>query len=97
VLPFYDDLLDTDSRWQPWRRRAACRDADTNLFFPAGGAGEAVEQIEAAKAICAVCPVRDECLEFALSTNQRDGIWGGLDETERRRERRRRTAARRAS
>lgn len=30
-----------------------------------------------------VCPVRDTCLEFALETNQRDGVWGGMTETER--------------
>jgi len=36
-----------------------------------------------AKAICATCPVREECLEYALETNQDSGIWGGLDEEQR--------------
>lgn len=76
-----------------WRQDAACRDLDTNLFFPATD-----EEAGRARAICATCPVREECLEFALATHQDDGVWGGLTETERRRlRRRRRDAARRAA
>lgn len=67
-----------------WRQHAACRDCDTELFFPVGVTGLAVEHIEAAKAVCATCPVRDECLEFALATNQESGVWGGTAEEERR-------------
>jgi WhiB family redox-sensing transcriptional regulator len=37
-----------------------------------------------AKAICASCQVRPECLEFALSIREPHGIWGGLNEVERR-------------
>ena len=48
-----------------------------------------------AKAICAICPVRIECLEYAVRTHESHGIWGGLNELERRlliRERERRAA-----
>ena len=38
-----------------------------------------------AKSFCARCPVRVECLEYALSTREAHGIWGGLNEMERRR------------
>ena len=31
------------------------------------------------------CPVRKDCLEFALRTNQDSGVWGGHTTTERRR------------
>ena len=76
-----------------WRQEAACRDLDTSLFFPASD-----EDAGPAKAVCATCPVRELCLEFALITRQDDGVWGGLDETERRRlRRRRREAARKAA
>jgi WhiB family redox-sensing transcriptional regulator len=78
-----------------WRDDAACRSLDTNLFFPIGETGDAVHQTEAAKAICAVCPVQAECLEFAMSTNQQAGIFGGLNEHERRSLRRRRARQRR--
>jgi WhiB family redox-sensing transcriptional regulator len=33
--------------------------------------------------------VRSECLEYALSKDERFGIWGGLSERERRRLKRR--------
>ncbi len=67
-----------------WREDAACRDTDPDLFFPIGTTGPAVEQIEAAKSVCAVCAAQDACLEFALTTNQESGIWGGTSEEERR-------------
>jgi WhiB family redox-sensing transcriptional regulator len=67
-----------------WRTRAACRDTDPDLFFPVGTTGQAVDQIEAAKSVCAECPAQRECLEFALSTNQESGVWGGASEEERR-------------
>lgn len=68
-----------------WRLEAACRDLDTAIFFP-----DTDDGIARAKAVCASCPVREACREFALVTRQDDGVWGGLDENERRRVRRRR-------
>ena len=67
-----------------WRNRSLCRDSNPELFFPIGATGPALDQIEAAKEICAECPVRAECLEFALATNQEAGVWGGTTEEERR-------------
>lgn len=67
-----------------WRSRAACRDEDPELFFPIGTTGPAVEQSDAAKRVCSSCDVREECLEFALGSNQDAGIWGGLTEDERK-------------
>lgn len=83
-------------RWNPvveaddenWRARAACRSVDANLFFPSGSTASVVAQLQTAKAFCRSCPVQRACLEFALETNQEDGVWGGKDETERRRLRR---------
>jgi WhiB family redox-sensing transcriptional regulator len=76
-----------------WRKDAACRDLDTAVFFP-----ETEDETATAKAVCATCPVREACLQFALVTRQDDGVWGGLDENERRRLRRRRQeAARKAA
>jgi WhiB family transcriptional regulator, redox-sensing transcriptional regulator len=37
-----------------------------------------------AKTICAACPVRDECLQHAVTSDERYGIWGGLNQEERR-------------
>ncbi len=63
-----------------WRQRAACRGVDPDVFYPSSD-----EEAEEAKAICAVCPVREPCLEYALANRERDGVWGGATERERRR------------
>ncbi len=67
-----------------WREYSACRDTDPDLFFPVGTTGPAIEQIENAKAVCRTCDVQKNCLEYALTTNQDSGIWGGTSEEERR-------------
>jgi WhiB family redox-sensing transcriptional regulator len=63
-----------------WRKRADCRGIDPEVFFPATD-----EDAEEAKAICATCPVRQACLEYALANREREGVWGGATERERRR------------
>ncbi len=78
-----------------WRESAACRDSEPTLFFPVGTTGLAVEQIEEAKDICSACLVTEECLQYALQTNQEAGVWGGYAEDERRRLRKRWLAERR--
>lgn len=80
-----------------WRSLAACRDTDPDLFFPVGTTGPAIEQIENAKKVCMTCEARQPCLEFALTTNQDSGIWGGTSEEERRKIRRQWVAAKRRS
>lgn len=76
-----------DPRDAGWQERALCRGADANLFFPPQSPELKEERLarEAqAKEICARCPVRRECLAFALATREPHGIWGGLNEVERR-------------
>jgi WhiB family redox-sensing transcriptional regulator len=65
---------------QTWRQHAACRGVEPDIFYPATD-----EEAEVAKAVCEVCPVRQPCLEYALSSRERDGVWGGATEKERRR------------
>lgn len=67
-----------------WRARAACRDADTSLFFPYWAAGSTLQGIDKAKLICRDCPVRAPCLGWALDRGVAFGIWGGFTEDERR-------------
>ncbi|MEM7323501.1 MAG: WhiB family transcriptional regulator [Actinomycetota bacterium] len=71
-----------------WYVDGACRGLDPDLFFPERG-----ESTADAKAVCAGCVVRAECLEWALATRERFGIWGGTSERERRRLRRSAAAA----
>jgi WhiB family redox-sensing transcriptional regulator len=73
-----------------WRHRAACRDEDPELFFPIGTTGPALLQVDDAKAVCRRCEAVDECLTWAIDSDQDAGVWGGLSEDERRAVRRRR-------
>ena len=59
---------------------AACRGVDPEIFYPASD-----EEAEAAKSVCGQCDVRETCLEFALANREREGVWGGATERERRR------------
>ena len=63
-----------------WRQSAACRGVDPEIFYPASE-----EEAVVAKGFCAACPVRQACLEFALASRERDGVWGGATEKDRRR------------
>ncbi|MEO6122017.1 MAG: WhiB family transcriptional regulator [Acidimicrobiales bacterium] len=74
----------TDWDRREWRVEAACRDLDPDLFFPVGSTGAALDEIASATALCRSCPVREQCLDFAMKTNQESGIWGGTSEDERR-------------
>ncbi|HUF32711.1 MAG TPA: WhiB family transcriptional regulator [Acidimicrobiales bacterium] len=72
-----------------WREHAACRGIDPDVFYPVSD-----EEAEPAKAVCEQCSVRQACLEYALTSREREGVWGGATERERRRiiRQRRRTA-----
>lgn len=67
-----------------WSNQAACLSAEPELFFPIGTTGGALDDIGAAKAVCARCGVLSECRDYALRTRQPFGVWGGLDEEERK-------------
>jgi WhiB family transcriptional regulator, redox-sensing transcriptional regulator len=73
-------------RGAPALAGAACKGADIDLFFgPDAEFVSARKQREAeAKAICARCPARDACLAYALDASEPYGVWGGLNEAERR-------------
>ncbi len=64
-----------------WRTQARCRGVDPLIFHPLSDEEEAND----AKAICELCPVREACLEYAISAREKDGVWGGLTARERRR------------
>jgi WhiB family redox-sensing transcriptional regulator len=68
-----------------WRRSAACRTADPELFFPVSSDGPSRAQEERAKAVCRSCAVRRQCLQYALAAREAYGVWGGMAEDERER------------
>ena len=80
-----------------WRDAAACLDSDPELFFPTGNTGSAILQIEEAKAVCRRCDVVDTCLRWAIDSDQEFGVWGGVDEFERKTTKRREARSRRSA
>jgi len=62
-----------------WRELAACRGTDLEVFFPERG-----ESAGPARQVCAACPVRQPCLDYAITNRIAYGVWGGLTERERR-------------
>jgi WhiB family redox-sensing transcriptional regulator len=73
-------MMTTTTTTQQWRQYARCLGVDPELFYPTSD-----EAAEDAKAICRVCPVREPCLEHAITAREKQGVWGGLTERERRR------------
>lgn len=73
-----------------WQLTAACRDTDPAVcFHPDNERGEPrARRVRAAKQVCRRCSVRDRCLEYALGSSERHGIWGGYTEDERKKLRR---------
>jgi WhiB family transcriptional regulator, redox-sensing transcriptional regulator len=69
-----------------WQRAALCRGEAGRDFYPPFG-GERKRDRKArelrAKAVCESCPVRAECLDHAVSSGERYGVWGGLTSDER--------------
>ncbi len=76
-----------------WMQDAACRDYDTDFFFPVKGvaSGRALRAIEDAKAVCLACPVLAECRDYILSDHPRYeddfGIFAALSPEDRHRAR----------
>lgn len=70
-----------------WQAKAACRGPQSAVFFPPPQFERKADRLERerrAKAICAECAVRSECLQYSIEINEPHGIWGGLNEHERR-------------
>lgn len=70
-----------------WQVRAACRGPHSSVFFPPPYVEKRDEKRRRelrAKDICATCSVQPECLQYALDIGEQHGIWGGLNEIERR-------------
>lgn len=70
-----------------WQFKAACRGPHSAVFFPPPHFERKADRLERerrAKRICADCDVRDECLGYSIQIKEPHGIWGGLNEAERR-------------
>jgi len=58
---------------------ANCATTDPNLFFPEYGDSKVSKK---ALKICALCTISTECLEYAVTNKEEDGIWGGATPNE---------------
>lgn len=77
----YRSASPPDDPTDDWRDQAACRNRSINFWFPEDSRGPTDTVL--AKRICASCPVQVPCLQYALDTRQRYGIWGGKNRNER--------------
>lgn len=73
---------------EEWKTRGRCAETDPEVFFPESGNRSLAD----AQRICKKCEVRERCLEWALDTDERYGVWGGVDERERYRMRKKLSA-----
>ncbi len=78
-----------------WRVDAQCRQKNAVYFFAPSHFERKEEKHAregAARALCRACPVQQQCLDYSLTVQEPHGIWGGLNELERRRLLRKRAA-----
>jgi hypothetical protein len=72
-----------------WYDDAACRGADTELFYPPRDKAKYKKIANEAKTYCfgvsgkTPCPVRMNCLWDAVLRDEQHGIWGGMSHRER--------------
>lgn len=62
-----------------WLDDALCMQIGGDTWFPSKGGSPA-----AAKRTCRTCPVRAQCLDWAVTTGEPNGVWGGMSPRERR-------------
>lgn len=73
------EMLDVEvSTAEDWHTEAECRGFATRMFFPERG------EPGSAAMVCDTCTVRAECLAHALNAGEATGIWGGMQERQRR-------------
>ena len=70
-----------------WQLKAACRGPQAAVFFPPPQFERKEDKLyreHRAKEICSTCSVLQTCLDYAVKIREPHGIWGGLNEAERK-------------
>lgn len=76
-------------RDESWREQARCWGEDTELFFPPRDKDKYKIIADQAKTMCfgangkSPCPVLNQCLWYAIDSDEVHGIWGGMSHRER--------------
>ncbi len=76
----YDELT--------WRAGAECQAENATYFYaPSHFERKPEKDLREgiARALCRRCQVKDQCLNYSLTVAESHGIWGGLNELERKR------------
>jgi WhiB family transcriptional regulator, redox-sensing transcriptional regulator len=70
--------------WE-WQYEGSCNNVDPETFFlePLTRGKNKRDKERAALAICKTCPVKQACLNHALSIPEVYGVWGGMTEDQR--------------
>jgi len=79
-----------------WRAGAECESANATYFYaPSHFERKPEKDLREgiARALCRRCKVKEQCLNYSLTVAENHGIWGGLNELERKRLLRSRKAA----
>lgn len=63
-----------------WADRAACAGQPTDAWFRDENDSRSYHE---ARLICDACPVRPDCLQWAIDSGTKHGLWGGLTPRER--------------
>lgn len=73
------------SEYWDWQINAACRSMPVSMFYPPLGLrGYSLRNLERqAKLVCDGCPVIARCLQHALDSDEKHGVWGGSTPHER--------------
>jgi WhiB family redox-sensing transcriptional regulator len=71
-----------------WRAGAECETENATYFYaPSHFERKPEKDLREgiARALCRRCKVREQCLNYSLAVSESHGIWGGLNELERKR------------
>jgi WhiB family redox-sensing transcriptional regulator len=71
-----------------WRAGAECQTENATYFYaPAHFERKPEKDLREgiARSLCRRCKVRDQCLSYSIEVSESHGIWGGLNELERKR------------
>jgi WhiB family redox-sensing transcriptional regulator len=76
----YDELM--------WRAGAECQTDNATYFYaPSHFERKPEKDLREgiARSLCRRCKVREQCLNYSIAVAESHGIWGGLNELERKR------------
>ena len=77
--------LSLDEKSKILKTEGACSGLNPRMFYPSSNHTALDDLLELkAKEICAICDLTADCLQYALETHEKYGIWGGKTERERR-------------